>query len=86
MAEKVIWTKAEIDTLLDLIIDFDGCKILDSKRQRNKELYDKISDAMKERGIIKSSIQCRTKFKHMKSRFLEEKRKIASSGNTVIDN
>ena len=68
--EKAVWTNAEIDTFLDYLIDENAYKILDSKRQKNQELYDKVSGLMKaNNGFDKTPNQCRTKFKLMKARY-----------------
>lgn len=78
--DRTVWTTDETHTLIDFIKEKSGHKILDSKRQRNIELFKAISDEMKARGFIKTAEQCRSKFKTMKSNYLTAKAKASRSG------
>ena len=73
--DKCSWSADEIETMLEFIIQKEGYKILDSKRQRNSDLYESVSQDMNGRRYTKTAQQCRTKFEALKSQFLEHKRK-----------
>lgn len=77
---RACWSNDEIKTMLDFIKDKNGYKLLDSKRQRNIELYNAITGHMKARGFTKTPEQCRSKFKVLKAKYLSEKMKASRSG------
>ena len=77
---KIVWQKNEIKTFLGFIKESGGYKILDSKRQRNSALYEEVSSRLKERGIERTSVQCRTKFKDLKKNYRACKTAAAKSG------
>lgn len=79
VAEKTVWTSSEITSLLEHLTDRNAYTILDSKRQRNMELFEDVAKAM---DCGKSPQQCRTKFKAMKSKYLECKTAAKKSGTT----
>ena len=46
MADKAVWANDEVSELLDHLIDKNAYRILDSKRQRNMELFEDVSKAL----------------------------------------
>ena len=70
------WTDNEINTLLDLIESKKVVEKLDSKRQKNSQIFQSISEHIEG----KSMLQCREKWKNLKKKYREEKRKQNSSG------
>lgn len=57
-----------------MTIEKEGYGILDSKCERNSDLYESLADELK-RGFTKSGKQCRIKFKALKTTFVAEKLK-----------
>ena len=78
--DKCVCTDNEISTMLDFLIDRETYKILDSKRQKYADLYSELSAFLAERNMVKSLDQCRTKFKALKSKYMEAKYKAKKSG------
>ena len=56
-----LWEDEEIQALLE------GCT-------RNRHIYEKIAESMKEAGYDRSGVQCRDKIKKAKGRVQEDKR------------
>ena len=81
----VLWSDAEVSTLLGFITDIDAVKMLDGKRQRNEKVFAKLHEMMKDRGMDKSLQQIRCKYKKMKSIYLKEKTKCTKSGECFYD-
>ena len=79
-ADKCVWSDAAISTMLDYLIEKDAYKVLDSKRQKNKEMYTDVASFLEERGFKKTADQCRTKFKALKSKYYEAERLAQKSG------
>jgi len=75
-----VWQDEEVYKLIELWGDdviqsqLEGCK-------HNREVYEKISKAMKEAGYNKSSDQCRDKAKKLKSEYRKTKTKNKQTGN-----
>ena len=47
---------------------------------KNADIYRKISDILKKKGVYRDWTQCRTKFKHMKSEYKRFKDNLSRSG------
>jgi phosphoribosylaminoimidazole carboxylase/phosphoribosylaminoimidazole-succinocarboxamide synthase len=47
---------------------------------KNTDIYKKVSEMMKRKGIHRDWTQCRTKFKHLKSMYKKHKDNLARSG------
>ena len=85
--DKTTWSDDEIQTMLQFFIqDNTAARVLDSKRQRNKDLYDRVENELKDRGFSKTSEQCRRKFKSLKSTYIDQKTKATTSGEFKLHN
>jgi phosphoribosylaminoimidazole carboxylase/phosphoribosylaminoimidazole-succinocarboxamide synthase len=80
MAQKrELWSEKECLALLSAYGTEEIQKKLEGTH-KNADIYRKISDIMKKKGIHRDWMQCRTKFKHMKSEYKKFKDNLSRSG------
>lgn len=76
------WSRGEITTLLDSIIEFTKTRAADSKKTNSREIFEYAARKMGEKGHHSRAQRekCRTKWKKMKEEFTQAKR--AKEGDT----
>ena len=71
---RYMWTEEETELFLQMIKEKNITAILDSKQQRNAELYKELEGEMREKGFEKPWQILRSKWKTLKQRYLAERR------------
>ena len=77
--KRDVWSDKET---LELLAAW-GAEEIQKKLQgvhKNTDIYKKVSEMMKRKGIHRDWTQCRTKFKHLKSTYKKHKDNLACSG------
>ncbi|KAL2083739.1 hypothetical protein ACEWY4_021512 [Coilia grayii] len=74
------WSRAETLLFLTAIWEADVISALDGKRQRNADVFKKLSAVLSQRGMDKNWEALRNKWKTMKARYLADKRASMKSG------
>ncbi|KAH8009374.1 hypothetical protein HPB51_015697 [Rhipicephalus microplus] len=79
-APRTMWTDDEITTLLALVNEKKLSDLLDSKRQKNKDIFMDLERCLKEQGLTWTWEQIRTCWKNLKKRFTAERLLLCKSG------
>ncbi|KAH8042402.1 hypothetical protein HPB51_023060 [Rhipicephalus microplus] len=70
---RTMWTDDEITTLLALVNEKKLSDLLDSKRQKNKDIFMDLERCLREQGLTWTWEQIRTCLKNLKKRFTAER-------------
>ncbi|KAH8042781.1 hypothetical protein HPB51_025833 [Rhipicephalus microplus] len=79
-APRTMWTDDEITTLLALVNEKKMSDLLESKRQKNKDIFMDLERCLKEQGLTWTWEQIRTCWKNSKKRFTAERLLLCKSG------
>ena len=74
----VTWSYKEVTSLIATIDELECLHILDGKRQRNKDVFEKVAEKLACPG--KDMIACRSKYKKLKEKYKEERSAASKSG------
>ncbi|XP_041636198.1 uncharacterized protein zgc:113263 isoform X2 [Cheilinus undulatus] len=72
LSKKTPWSEKETRTLLEIWGD-DGVQITLRGSQKNRHVFEYISEKMSDQGFIRTSEQCYTRIKRLKHGFLHER-------------
>jgi hypothetical protein len=76
------WAEEETRIFLDLCIEHNIIKLMDSKRHRHVEIFKLVEDKMKEMGFIKTASQLQIKMKQLKELYYKCKNNNNKSGES----
>jgi hypothetical protein len=76
------WAEEETRIFLDLCIEHNIIKLMDSKRHRHVEIFKLGEDKMKEMGFIKTASQLQIKMKHLQELYYKFKKNNNKSGES----
>ncbi|KAH8042350.1 hypothetical protein HPB51_022068 [Rhipicephalus microplus] len=79
-AQRTMWTDDEITTLLALVNEKKLSDLLDSKRQKNKDIFMDLERCLKEQGLTWTWGQISTCWKNLKKCFTAERLLLCKSG------
>ena len=75
------WSDGHISNLIKIVAELNCLSVLDGKRTRNAEVYDKVAEKLNELCSTTYSMdQVRAKFKKLKLRYKEERAAANKSG------
>ena len=72
------WTDVEVEKLIAIVEELNVMSVLDSKRQRNGDIFSKVAEQLNSQG--KTMVLCRNKFKKLKLKYKEERNLSSKSG------
>ena len=78
----MIWSDDDTQKLINIIESLNVMAILDGKRQRNGDIFEKVAMELNLEG--KNMKECRNKFKKLKLKYKEEQIKASKSGSNLF--